>query len=567
MARKKILISVEIQSKSAEVAVDKVVGSLNKLEDAQVRVSKSTNKARAQSGLNNAILLETSRLASDASFGFTAIANNLSQVITLFQSFARTNGGFVKSLRLLIGQILGPAGILIGIQLLISFGDKIIKFFKGSASAAEEEKERLKELNDEIEKNIELRRTQLSELEKAFGVLTSKITMDALGNMTKEIVATQEELMELSDRFKDAGIKNAEMLKDEEISLQNRVQIAKEMMDIFRAETNLKGLRQEFDKKLRQGDIDGARIVKDMILSSQKEILTSQKIIDKLTENNVTKRDKNLKTLAEMSKFEATELFKFIEENEKHLDLVLERIFKRRGEKSLEAIMQEISLAIMAEEQLKEVGVKSEEEFLQFAERHQKKQEAITKGQEIETKTRLRIQQTYTRSLGEFGDALRNLGFLSDEFKIASLVAEKAEKISQIVIQTKQSNTAIDAITSVQSALGIPGAKLRGQALKTKNNIASGINIAAIVAQAATGIRAIKSKGNVPTSIGGGAEGGEAPPVQAPDFNVVGTGGASQLASGLAAVTGRPLKAFVVSKEISSAQELDRNITNNAQID
>ena len=32
-------------------------------------------------------------------------------------------------------------------------------------------------------------------------------------------------------------------------------------------------------------------------------------------------------------------------------------------------------------------------------------------------------------------------------------------------------------------------------------------------------------------------------------------------------VTGRPLKAFVVSKEISSAQELDRNITNNAQID
>ena len=40
-------------------------GSLNKLEDAQVRVSKSTNKARAQSGLNNAILLETSRLASD----------------------------------------------------------------------------------------------------------------------------------------------------------------------------------------------------------------------------------------------------------------------------------------------------------------------------------------------------------------------------------------------------------------------------------------------------------------------------------------------------------------------
>ena len=56
--------------------------------------------------------------------------------------------------------------------------------------------------------------------------------------------------------------------------------------------------------------------------------------------------------------------------------------------------MQEISLAIMAEEQLKEVGVKSEEEFLQFVERHQKKQEAYNKrSRAIETKTRLRIQQ------------------------------------------------------------------------------------------------------------------------------------------------------------------------------
>jgi hypothetical protein len=71
----------------------------------------------------------------------------------------------------------------------------------------------------------------------------------------------------------------------------------------------------------------------------------------------------------------------------------------------------------------------------------------------------------------------------------------------------------------------------------------------------------------VPTSIGGGAEGAEGGVVEAPDFNVVGTGGASQLAAGLAGITGRPIKAFVVSKEISSAQELDRNITNNAQID
>ena len=78
---------------------------------------------------------------------------------------------------------------------------------------------------------------------------------------------------------------------------------------------------------------------------------------------------------------------------------------------------------------------------------------------------------------------LRNLGFLSDEFKIASLVAEKAEKISQIVIQTKQSNT--DGLMAasdiaVQSALGIALVQEIIEDMlqhKTKNNIASGIAI------------------------------------------------------------------------------------------
>ena len=57
---------------------------------AQINAANAANKNRAQSGLNNAILLETGRLASDASFGFTAIANNLSQLVSLFQSFAKT---------------------------------------------------------------------------------------------------------------------------------------------------------------------------------------------------------------------------------------------------------------------------------------------------------------------------------------------------------------------------------------------------------------------------------------------------------------------------------------------
>jgi hypothetical protein len=65
---------------------------------------------------------------------------------------------------------------------------------------------------------------------------------------------------------------------------------------------------------------------------------------------------------------------------------------------------------------------------------------------------------------------------------------------------------------------------------------------------------------------GGGATGGgsapQMPTVQAANFNVVGAGGANQLAQ----LSSNPIKAYVVSGEVSTAQSLDRNIVKNATI-
>lgn len=165
MAEQKILISIQINDKDAKKGADGAVKSLSKLERAQkelnyqlseeakelarvkaatndqilannlaaksaVNMAKGVKQSRAQSGLNNAILLETSRLASDAGYGFTAIANNLSQVITLFSSFAKTAGGVGNSLKELGKSLIGSGGFLIAIQLLIAFGPQIFAFFE-----------------------------------------------------------------------------------------------------------------------------------------------------------------------------------------------------------------------------------------------------------------------------------------------------------------------------------------------------------------------------------------------------------------------------------------------------
>jgi hypothetical protein len=65
-------------------------------------------------------------------------------------------------------------------------------------------------------------------------------------------------------------------------------------------------------------------------------------------------------------------------------------------------------------------------------------------------------------------------------------------------------------------------------------------------------------------SAGGG--GGVTAASQAPQFNIIGGGAENQLAGLLADQTQKPLKAYVVSNEVTTAQSLDRNIVESATL-
>ena len=105
--------------------------------------------------------------------------------------------------------------------------------------------------------------------------------------------------------------------------------------------------------------------------------------------------------------------------------------------------------------------------------------------------------------------------------------------------------------------------------------------ILAFAAQAVGIISSIKSATSqaksVASSAGGGGGGGgasiTAPRVsggggtpQAPAFNVVGAGGANQLAEAIGGQSQQPIKAYVTSQDVTSAQSLDRNIVQGATI-
>jgi membrane protein involved in colicin uptake len=89
------------------------------------------------------------------------------------------------------------------------------------------------------------------------------------------------------------------------------------------------------------------------------------------------------------------------------------------------------------------------------------------------------------------------------------------------------------------------------------------ISIGAVIAATAKGLSALGKGGGAPS--GGGATGAGGASA-APQFNVVGQGGANQIAQGMAEQNMQPVQAYVVAGAVTTGQALNRNIINNASM-
>ena len=151
---------------------------------------------------------------------------------------------------------------------------------------------------------------------------------------------------------------------------------------------------------------------------------------------------------------------------------------------------------------------------------------------------------------------LKMLGAVSAGLSIASQElgeSTAAGKIAAVAAASISTYTAIAGQLSAFSKVPIPGYAI-AQALVT----------------GATGLIQVKKILAVKTPRGGG--GGSAPTISAaagaaaPAFNVIGASPTNQLAQTLGAQQNIPIKAFVVSSEVSTAQALDRNIIKSATL-
>ena len=163
--------------------------------------------------------------------------------------------------------------------------------------------------------------------------------------------------------------------------------------------------------------------------------------------------------------------------------------------------------------------------------------------------------------------------------EILSAGGEKMQKVGKALAIADVVRTASKSVSETISNVGIANAAsvaasplTAGMPFVAFNTIKAGLSVGATVAGAAKSISAITADsknvvkpGNLPPAGAPPAAIADVTP-EIPAFNVVGASETNQLADAIGGQSQEPIQAFVVSGEVTTSQELERNIVTGATI-
>lgn len=171
----------------------------------------------------------------------------------------------------------------------------------------------------------------------------------------------------------------------------------------------------------------------------------------------------------------------------------------------------------------------------------------------------LKIEQEKIALLSGFGNLMGIIAGENKDMQIAAVIVSQAASIAQIVSNTSAANA------RALLELG----PIAGAAAATRQSIQAGISIASTVAagvKAIQQIRSAESGGGVSAGAATVSAGGGGVPSAPPAINIVGQTQTSQLADVIGGQTREPVRAYVVSNDVTTAQGLERNIVDGATI-
>ncbi len=549
-----------------KVALNDLDKGLNKTTLATKKNVKANQDLISSSGLAGATLVETGRFISDLPFGITAVTNNLSQLSTLFVTLISKTEGAGNAFKLLGKQLVGPLGFILAFQVVIAllqaYQKEIIGFIKGTDQANEATRKLTKSVDDLTE--------SLEENNKAFketGEVEENIIelQTALAKLNSDNVRTQmrgkAEVEARVKSLRDLGKQIDETRLSEEGYLETLLQQNETAGDVAK------------DLEKRRIDIIVAGILGtmtplelaqaqlDLFIDTQKELAVLEEAYLESEEYRtlVAKRDA-LRPRAQIEAFESNltaEGLAPLGDAELKADVRLTKFIddeaRRRAE--LRKLSAEDILDLF--DQLTEgIQTAADAAFEADISREERKT-ALMNNQLSE---RLRNEDLSAKEKESINNQIERNEF--DLQKKRDKIAERNFKVQKALnIASALSETYRTGVLAFGSQLiiGDPTSALRAQ-ISQAIAIAAGLaNVAMIARQ-----KFVPSSLNAGGGAGGSGGAGSGRTIEAPDFNVIGASQTSQLAETVAGQQAKPVKAFVVGKDISTQQELDRNITNTA---
>jgi hypothetical protein len=602
----KLTFVIDIDNKG-KIKIDGIKSSFSDLEQKVKSAATSTdsfNKKNvdliATSGLAGATLTEFGRTISDSNYGIRGMANNLSQLSTLFITLIGKAGNFRKALSILGTQLMGPMGIILAFQAVIA----LLERFSMEQDAAAESTRNLTEALDEqqlmfdvLAKRINKYNVTGKALEQTVKVLSSEFSqfrtaLESLEDKTPESIQKLiYRFMEYQDLQKEITLTQEQIKAD----VDARIPLEEKLFKLILRRSELEG---EFTKNTKNSNKEQEK-TSELILktiadyNNQIKILRDAQTQTATTADQYTVLEKRIETLLEKIRElrgeGETPLVKSIIPEDKDIEIVAEDVsgilndIGREYDSVVKRTQESLKNGLaFIKEQAKDVSklFKATQQSLDYVSTtimsyHDARMEALarerdyalhsgklTASQQREAiadieKREIKAQERKIKSERDLFTIKQSLLIAEEimkfKFEIAARKRELADKITTITAE------GITQIGKAQMSAGTFAAQGGPLGLATFAITIGGL-IASIVAARKKANAALSALG-APSTGGGGGLG-----VEAPDFNVVGASPESQLAQSVSRQQTQPLRAFVVNKDIKDAEELDRTIDFNRSL-
>lgn len=619
-----------------------VQGKIDTLSGATTRNVRVNEDLISNAGLAGATLTEVGRTLSDLPYGIRGVANNLSQLSTLFVTLISKTDGATNAFRLLGNQLKGPLGLILAFQAALAALD----FFFGGVKKAEEATD---DLTDSLEQNLNI----LNLLEKSLKNNNKALReRDELVNALASQHSTLKKILEdenltLEERRKKAG----EFLNLEQQRLSLQDEMSKKEKDLSTAIDEHEKVQARLNKQNEKdkdlsvftagyAKIQQADLLKESSLTQQINKLLKEKndkseeyfdILIKLHEikkslepdgfdffvaddieiiddlNTATKEFfESIKEYLEIQKLLGDEplLIPELRENAFDADQFINQIVDlNRFRTQFTSLTESQIIDIQEQSALEQFGILTQglenvvdietekQKILDFFAQKRKDlrnselQQALSEVQELIngmsdamamlSDAELSREERKTVLLNnELKERLRNENLsvkerekLNKQIEANELaLQQKRDEIAERNFKLQKAFAIAQAVINTALAVSDVLAREKGGLIKKSvAAVAIGVLGAAQVAAIAS-TKFVPTATSAPSGAAGISGGSSAPAQQEPVFNIVGTGTQMQLAETVAQRTGEPVKAYVVSNDVSTAQELDRNIITGSAI-